>query len=333
MSYAISRPGDDPGERSELARFLADFVCQGELPAPRLGDDDAAVWMNRFRWWWDDNPCARPDSPRGFVLRAADGAIVGFSGYIPLDYVVGGERLPSLLATTFFVRAAHRGAVMGLMNRQRSLGKTHPIVDGSPSPEMRRLLEKLGYQRAGVRFQYFFPVGDGAAPARFILRRLGWSLSLPRLVDDGNRIEKGWFSTPPDDETIRPRLDPQVMDWLGRCGTRSRQAFTLLDPSGETLAEVLGIYKERSGMKTFHLLCHSEFRPGGLLQLLRRLISDPGSGLEGDTRLVIFSSFAPFPGFRQRGRQVDSILYHHLPPAWEGSAKTCYTIESDLVLI
>lgn len=333
MSYGISRPGDDPAERGELAHFLAGFVRDGELPAPRLGDDDPAVWKNRFRWWWDENPCAGPDSPRGFILRDAAGSIVGFSGYIPLDYELSGRNLPSLLATTFFVRAAHRGAVLGLMNRQRALGKAFHIVDGSPSPEMCRLLEKLGYERAGSRFQYFFPVGDGAAPARFLLRRLGWSLSLPRLTDEACRIEKGWFETPPEDGTIRPRFDRPVVEWLCRSGTRARAAFTLRDASGAALAGALGIYKERSGMKTFHLLCHAEFRSAGLVRLLRHLVSDPVSGLDTDTRLVIFSTFSPLPGFRQRGRQVESILYHHLPPDLAGTEKTCFTIESDLVLI
>lgn len=334
MSYDISSVTGEPVERAALADFLAAFVRDGELPFPRPGDDDPAVWLQRFRWWWDDNPDCRPDSPRGFLLQTASGELVGFSGYIPLDYEKEGTVLPSLLATTFFVRAGHRSAVIGLMGRQRTLGKTHQIVDGSPSPEMRRLLEKLGYLEARPRRQYFFPVGPAAAPARLALRLRGWSLSLPRSAE--GLLEHGpdcWSPLPPAGSGIRPRKDPSTMAWLCRSGSQARQIFRLSDAQGAPVAEVFGIYKERLRMKTFHLLCHNEAVPGGLLKLLRRLVSDSASGLDRATRLLVCPMQVPPAGHRQPGRPADSPLMYHLPPGWGERTLSPLSLETDLILL
>ena len=217
--------------------------------------------------WWDENPHCHADSPRGFLLEHDDLGIVGFNGLIPFEYEIDGEPIPTLVTTTFFVRAGHRSAVMGLLSRLRGLARTHQIIDGSPSPEMRRLLDRLGYCHAGDRTQYLFPTARfGGAASRAMMRALGWSFPLPsseaaaacRIVSDPG----AWcgFSVPRDGR-IHRRISPDSLHWLSRVGSEPRSFFGLVDADGAPIAYALGIYKKRAGIQSCLLLDYRDYRP------------------------------------------------------------------------
>jgi hypothetical protein len=341
MAYQITAVSGSVEERREVAAFLAAFVRDGELLLPRPGDDDPAVWQRRMGWWWDDNPHCHDDSPRGFLLRHDEAGLVGFSGLIPFTYEAAGESIPTLVTTTFFVRERHRSAVMGLISRQRELGRTHQIIDGSPSPEMRRILGKLGYLCAGDRAQYLFPTGRlGGAAARLALAVVGWSVALPSKEE----VEKCCFVSDPGEwsdpnqhrnDVIRRVSDPATLAWLARSGSEPRSFFGLLDADGMPLARALGVYKQRAGVKACLLLDYADFHPGGagLLMLVKKLLDDPGARLDPATALIVLSRFGGITYHGMPGHCAESILHHHLPELWRHHPRVCLPVEGDLVLL
>jgi hypothetical protein len=340
MGYRITTiTGSASGNRA-AAEFLAAFVRDGELTDPREGDDLADVWQQRMRWWWDENPFCREDSPRGFLLRDEDDDIVGFNGLIPFDYEVDGEIVASLVTTTFFVRERHRSAVMGMLTRQRALSQQYHMIDGSPSPEMRRLLVKLGYERSGDRFQYLFPTNRLGGPvARACLKALGWCLPLPpasflqgyRVTNDPEKYPTGgaW-----PEGILHRRLDPDSLHWLSSVGSEPRQFFGLIDEAGDPVAHVIGVYKSRFGVKACLLLdFHDHHEDGaGIGLLIRKLLEHPAqSGLDAETAILLYSRFTPDP--EAPGLRRVSLLHYQLPVTRPGVKKVCLPIEGDLHLL
>jgi len=333
--------GGAAGNR-EAAEFLANFVRDGGLPCPRSGDEEADVWQRRFFWWWDENPFCRDDSPRGFLLRDDAGELVGFNGLIPFDYAVDGEVVPTLVTTSFFVEEEHRSAVMGMLTRQRRLGARYQVIDGSPSPEMRRLLDKLGYRHSGERYQYFFPLRKfGGGATRAMLRPFGLSVELPDRREEECRWRpvtwpEGLGSIPElRDGKLRRRITPESLAWLCEVGSEERSFFSLVDADDAPVAYAIGMSKERWGLKACLLMDYVDFRPeiDGLGRLIRRIVEEPTAfGLAGDTDLIAWSVFADSrPG--RNGLKRDSILHYQLPGRWEGCEKACLPFEGDLPLL
>jgi len=339
MGYRIVNVVGNAGANRPVAEFLAAFVRDGELALPRPGDDEAEVWEQRMRWWWDENPHCRDDSPRGFILEDESGTVVGFNGLIPLDYEVDGEPVPTLVTTSFFVREGHRSAVLGMLTRQRSLGKTYQVIDGSPSPEMQRLLEKFGYVHSGKRRQYLFPTSRlGGSGARALLRLAGWSFALPSAQGTTVSNDPATLSliAAPRDGRVHRRLSVESLQWLTRVGSVRRRFFGLLDEGGAPLAYAIGMYKEKPGVKACLLMDYEDLHPErkGLALLIRALLDDPsGSGLEPATGVILLSLFEPDAPTAPPGRARDSLLYYHLPPACRDREKACRPFEGDLPLI
>ncbi|MEM1444086.1 MAG: hypothetical protein AAGF67_17195 [Verrucomicrobiota bacterium] len=315
----------------------------GELPEPLEGDDSKDVWVKRFSWWWDENPFCDEDSPIGYILRSSSGEIVGFSGFIPVDYELSGEVIPSLIATTMFVRESHRSAVIGLIARQRKLGREYHIVDGSPSPDMRRLLEKMGYEHAGKRFQSYFPLtGFGGLATQTILEKAGLSIPLPsrREISPTN-----YFATAPEeietipergDDSLRKRITLESMEWLSRVGSGERSFFGYCDAQGELIAYAIGFYKRKYGLCLCLLQDYYDFRPeeNGIGQLIRAILEDPiGCGVARDTDALALSVFGVESAPRPSGLRRRTILYYHVPEGIDPVSKTCLPIEGDLALI
>lgn len=342
MGYRIQEVTGAAAENPDLARFLADFVCSGELENPKPGDDDSLVWLQRFAWWWDENPYCGPESPRGYQLLDDEGVIVGFNGMIPFEYMVDGEIVPSLVTTTFFVREEHRSAVMGLLTKQRSLARTHHMIDGSPSPEMRRLLGRLGYEKSGERFQYFFPLAPlGGGLSRTLLRSIGLCFQLPAAQDDS----RCYLATTPDeiesipemsDGKLRRHLTVESLRWLSKVGTEDRSFFGLCNEHGELISYAIGIYKKRCGVTACLLMDYVDLRPDddGLGRLIRRLTEKEGrAALRPDTKLISWSVLGDNRKPSASGLRRDSLLYYQLPKTSREVEKLCVPFEGDLPLL
>lgn len=342
MAHQISPVTANPEERAEIAAFLAGFVRGGGLEKPRQGDDQPSKWLERMRWWWDENPACRPDSPKGFLLRHDRDGLVGFSGLIPFPYEAAGEPIPTLVTTSFFVEESHRSAVMGLVARQRELGRRFQIIDGSASPEMRRLLERLGYAAGGLRAQFFFPTRRlGGRPAQALLLARGWSFPVASAAEVADlRLvtnPSDWREpSPGSDRVVRLDCRNGTIPWLARSGSEPRRFFGLLDEGGLPVARALGIYKRHAGLLSCHLLDHRDFHPGGagLSLLLGKVLRASGEeGLDPATSLVILSRFGHPACLGMQGHPAGSNLFFHLPPSLQGVDKSCLPVEGDLVLL
>lgn len=342
MGCETTEVAGTPAEIREISAFLAKFVQEGGLQTSRPGNTDPNVWESRLRWWWDDNPFHREDSPTGVVLRSEGGEIVGFHGFIPLDYEVDGEIVPSLVATTFFVEREYRSFSMGILAKLRKLARDYQIVDGSPSEPMRELLDKMGYQWAGVRHQYFFPLGRlGGELSRFLLRGIGLSFPVPRgesdegfvLVNDPAEI--GSFPRMRDGK-LRLRHTVEFLEWILRVGTDRRQFFGLLDRDGNLVACAIGIYRYRCGVKACMLMDYRDFsgEGDGIARLIGMLTGDPvDAGLDVDTDLVTWAVLDEDYRPAARGLRRSSILYYQLPRGKEDCPRSCVPIEGDIPLL
>lgn len=342
MGYRVREVNGFAGENRPLAEFLASFVQDGELNSPRKGDDDADVWQRRMFWWWDENPFCTSDSPRGYILQQEDGEIVGFNGMIPFDYVVNGETLLTLITTTFFVRESHRSAVLGLLTRQRSLSRTYQIIDGSPSPEVRQLLTRQGYQHSGFRAQYFFPLKKlGGGLSQVLLKSFGFSFLLTKF----HSLTNGYLANSPEevekipsvsDSRIQRKVTRESLSWLCGVGTEDRQFFGLCDDRGELIAYAIGIYNKHWKIQSCMLVDYYDFRPqeDGMMQLLKKILSDPlASGVDPATDLITWSILNEKNRPSAAGMQRESILHYHLPPSRAHCEKRCLPIEGDLAFL
>ncbi|MAS93452.1 MAG: hypothetical protein CMO55_09695 [Verrucomicrobiales bacterium] len=341
MGYRIEKVTGNAADNRPAAEFLARFVLDDELESPREGDDSPDSWQERMTWWWDENPFCREDSPKGFILYSPEGEIVGFNGLIPFDYTVDGEMVPSLVLTSFFVRAAHRSAVMGMLSRQRALSRKYHLIDGSPSPEMRVLLEKLGFQRAGDRHQFFFPLARmGGELSRSLLRPLKLSFELKANEIDQSSylaVNPNEVQSIPElhDGKVRRTITIDSLEWLTRIGTVERRFVGLCDQYGSLRAYLIGIYKCKWGVRAFVPMDYVDLDPdtNALEELIRRIVRDPkGAGLQAETDILAWSMYEGGDFEVAGGISRESILHFQLPKKWSEREKACVPFESDLLL-
>ena len=338
MGYRVRNVVGPAEKNRDVAEFLAAFVRDGELAAPREGDDCANVWQRRMGWWWNENPFCRDDSPLGFVLENDEGEIVGFNGLIPFDYVASGESVPTLVTTTFFVREADRSAVMGMVSKQRALAREYQIIDGSPSPEMRRLLDKLGYQHSGERYQYFFPLKQlGGSISRNVLRGFGLSFSLNSgELDSGDYLATHPYeieSIPhPVDTRLHRKVTRESLAWLCDVGSDERRFFGLCDRYGTLVSYAIGLYKQRCGLRACLLMDYADFSENGdgLARLIRKIADDDAAP---DANLLTWSAIGEENRPHGGGLRRESILHYHLPERWQSCEKACLPFEGDLPLL
>ncbi|MEM9018615.1 MAG: hypothetical protein AAGC68_16525, partial [Verrucomicrobiota bacterium] len=268
--------------------------------------------------------------------------IVGFNGFIPFDYEIDGHLVPTLVTTTLFVLPEHRHSVIALLMRQRALAREFQIVEGSPSPEVREMLGRMGYHAACHRSQYFFPlVGLGGEVSQSLLQRIGLSVELPSarkldreyLVNDPNEIE---LVPELHDGKLRRRITRESLTWLSSVGSESRTFFGLCDGKGTLLAYAIGLYKARFGLQACLLNDHVDFLPrgGGIERLIFHLTTAPfDSGLLSGTDLVAWSVLHEEERKSTVGVSRESILHFHLPGDLEAKQKACVPFEGDLPLL
>ena len=121
----------------DLAKYLATF------PDDQSGS--AQSWLNRMRAWWDLNPAFEESFARGWLLRS-DGKIVGFQGSIPRKFQLGGTETTIFAGTTWRVLPEFRGMSIALKRRQMDEHRDVLHVSTTPTAEVARMLELLGYE-------------------------------------------------------------------------------------------------------------------------------------------------------------------------------------------
>ncbi len=340
MSYLIKEVEPDGSSNRDIAQFLAQFVRDGEHPRPEQNDHVPEMWCHRMDWWWTQNPFCEPDSPRGITLETGDGEIVGFMGMIPWKYQVDEEIIPTLVTTSFFVREGHRSAVMGMLARVRRLSRDFQIVDGTPSPEMRMMLEKFGYRNTAQRRQYLFPVKKGKwSPSKLMLQPFGLISSAPKLETKGYYVTGDPFQIEsiPEirDGKVHRLLTQESLEWLSNIGSQRRQFFGLCDQFGKLQACGIGLYKHKMGLKACRLMDYVDFTSDntGVHRLLTFLTREPEeTPLDPDTGLIAWSLINAVPPVDTFSLSRESILHYHLPDRWKEHEKLNVPMEGDYAL-
>lgn len=224
MPAQISPFQDSASARAELVPFLmAQF--QGE------GACDAGRWLRRFAFWWDENPFANAHPCRGWVLRDAD-AVVGFLGVIPTLYQdAGGTPVPALIASSWAVAEAHRHAAlpMGLM-LQRT-GRDCVMVDTTPSPEVRRLLEHWGWKaQTQIRHSIVLRGAIGS-----VLAAMGGREPWPmregrRIVTDPALVTQ--IAPAASSGRLQKHITPEYLRWYVKSPMREHHVLAVIDGGG-----------------------------------------------------------------------------------------------------
>lgn len=330
----------------ELASFLAHFARTGQLDLPFPGDDDPEVWNRRMHWWWHDNPFVEEGTPLAYVMRTASGKLAGFHGFIPYGYEAGGERVPTLIATTFFVDEPYRSHSMKIFLKLNRLGRDYQILDGSPTTDMREILKKFGYEARPEVERYQILV---RRPGLALKARLMQLAKLGRFIgevspDENLRVisspaEIGSIPEPAQDEgVLRRSVTREGLQWLTNSGSWERSFFGLVDEGGELQAYFIGLMKRVSGVTACRLLEYSAFNnEDSILTTLVSFVANrpDESGLPSNVDLLLWSAFEGAltnrPSMEPRVRPA--VLHFKLPDHWKEFPKTCLPCEGDVVLL
>lgn len=339
MGYRIEEIVGDPREPEELARFLSAFVADGELPDASEEDADPECWRRRFRWWWDSNPFCRPGTERGFLLRTDGGEIVGFSGWIPHDYVSGDRVLPSLIATTMLVRRANRDASLGLFLRGQRLRKRYQIVDGTPSPEMAAILERSGYRQPPPGWRNFYPLRrNGWHPKQGLLNMARQLVLRPEEEEFAghviNSVEEIGAIPVPANDSLRKAVDRRSLSWSLRSGHRPKLFFGHCDDGGTLEAYLIGFVLKRRGLTALMVSDCAAFTVeeeiARIESFIGRLADRPEeSGVPPEIDLILWPTYDAEKRQGLLSRREEPGLYYSLPEEWEETERFCHPYEGD----
>ncbi len=119
-----------------LARFLANFGESAETEA---------LWLDRFRFWWDDNPAATEGVARGWILED-DSRIEGFFGIIPTRFQLLGKHTTAHNATTWRVSDAYRHSSMKLLFRAIKETGEGILFNNTPIEQVVPILKSLRFR-------------------------------------------------------------------------------------------------------------------------------------------------------------------------------------------
>jgi hypothetical protein len=329
----------------EIARFLAAFVARGELATPRAGDEDPAVWSRRMSWWWTDNPFRRDDDPLALVLRGGDGAIEGFFGFIPHDYVVGSHVVRGLGTTTFFVSVAHRSQSLVMFRRAERYARSHHLVDGTPSVEMKRILDRFGYRREPVKRLYRRPVAQPGGSPIALLARLAsrlwrgapaWtpeSAGLRVILDPMDFVD----TVAADDPVLRRRATPAGLAWFCRSGDDPRHFVGVCDDAGRLVAYLVVMLRRSRYLTYARIVEYGTYDPARvrMSDLVAFVASEPvRAGVPASVAYLVWILInAEPPPHWPLCEELDCSVFFKLPQDAAIGGKHVLLSEADLALL
>lgn len=169
LSYTIDSISLGAAVRDELLAFLAH--SPGEV-------HDGEQWRARLRFWWDENPAAGFGQPLGWVLRH-EGRVVGCFCCVPMMYQYKGVQIPAVAASTWRVMEEHRSQSLRLFMPLFKLSREMPVLNTSPSPAVKQVLERSGFKSPKSCMRHIFGMGRLLGPLTAVI--LGKGRGFPRL--------------------------------------------------------------------------------------------------------------------------------------------------------
>lgn len=318
---------DSPSARAELAVFLKTQF---------LGEDacDEPQWLQRFAYWWDENPFAQAHPCRGWCLRDGD-QIVGYLGTIPTLYEdTAGRPIPALIATSWAVAEGHRHAAlpMGLMLQRQ--GRDLLLVDTTPSPEVQALLSRWGWTaRMQVR-------------RSLVVRGISAAMFAGVMNTNLTKLEPGWEVTTDvrrvrhicpghSKGCVQKHITPEYLRWYVASPMRQHHFVGIVDQDGMLSSYLILIAKPIRGVPTWKVM--DWFSTGATNQELRVLIGwlmDHSPGEHGNwwpfISLVAFLPDDPWQGLPQIYERDERISHFcWLPPSLKGQPLRQVMAEGD----
>jgi hypothetical protein len=90
-------------------------------------------WLDKFNYWWIDNPNAKNIASYGRVIINETNEIKGFLGFVPFPYQFKGSKIISAGFTTWFVDEDYRGKSLLLLRSLLKDPATEIFFDTTPS--------------------------------------------------------------------------------------------------------------------------------------------------------------------------------------------------------
>jgi hypothetical protein len=311
MPAQISPFKDSPSTRAELVPFLMEQF-QGE------GACDAGQWLRRLAFWWDENPFANAHPCRGWVLRDADD-IVGFLGVIPTLYQDAcGTPVPALIATSWAVAEDHRHAAlpMGMM-LQRS-GRDCVMVDTTPSPEVRRLLARWGWNaHSQVRHSLLWR-GALSRVAAGIGGHAPWpAREGRRIVTDPGLVTR--IAPAPSPGRLQKHITPEYLRWYVKSPMREHHFLAVIDTGGTLSSYLIMTRRSLRGIPSWMIVDWFTTEPSNdeLHSLVFHLMHQSPVGGHAWRPFISLPAFPgddPWKGLPVIFSREEAICHHHWIP-------------------
>jgi hypothetical protein len=121
---------------SALAEFLTAFPGDGR---------NSEQWLQRFLYWWEDNPAFDENWVRGFVMLDVE-MIVGFVGSFPTWFRFGKTDIKAFNGTTWRVLEGYRNYSIDLWIKNREISNKLISFNTTPTGNVIKLIEKIYYK-------------------------------------------------------------------------------------------------------------------------------------------------------------------------------------------
>lgn len=329
--HAINEITVDPIERTAIAAYLAKFE-----------DEERGVefWNARLRFWWEENPFCHQHSPKGWTLTS-DGIIVGFMGLIPFEYVVRGEMIQAVGATTWRVDEEHRNASLPMFMKYHRLSQKYLVLDTTPNAEVRKILEKFNYRSEKTIYRTYFCTNANLSlhPIRVLCKSVSFVNSLrfasknvkTVTLNDEFLINRNVS----DPGTLQKNLTLPYLRWYCDPTKGGKNFIGCVDDKGFLMSYLIFREEKFRGMDAASVIDYFNVNDdrSEILALVGYLCKHPQL-LPGkrDYGAIILNSYSP--EFDELGKLIPCRKeagkhYYLLPPVLAGVNKRCVLAEGD----
>jgi hypothetical protein len=126
----------DPGLFQDVSIFLETMTDE---KYPR------ALWVDRFKFWWQDNPTATKDKAFGWILYD-EHEIKGFYGYIQTVYYLNGNNVNAYSGTSWYVEEEYRSHSLDLFRHLFQQESACLLLNTTPSPHAEAIYNMFRFQ-------------------------------------------------------------------------------------------------------------------------------------------------------------------------------------------
>ena len=125
----------------ETSDYEALAIFNSAFPDDKRSKEE---WLERFMYWWDQNPAYDENWVRGFLLLDNE-KIVGFVGSFPTLFKAGNDIIKAFNGTTWRVLENYRRWSIDLWTKNREVSKDYLSFNTTPTKEVISLIKRYKY--------------------------------------------------------------------------------------------------------------------------------------------------------------------------------------------